>query len=338
MTEAPDSTLLAIDHPQGLVDCTNEQYHSGPGLSKSVLDTIAISPLACWDAYINPQREPREEKHCFAVGSGTHMLVLEPGEFQRHYDVGFDKSLYPTALNTADDLKQALRDRNELVTGAKPELIRRLLEIDPSVQILAELERQYNEGLRGKTLIGADDYRHMMSMLTAVQRHHTAADLLRGASTEQSFYVVDRYGVLRKIRTDAITYDGEFIVDLKTTDDVSEAGFGRTIAQRRYHVQAAWYLDVLRLLYGSAAPRGFAFIAAQKTRPYDVAVHIMKDDDIAIGRRLYQRDLARFIECSRTDYWPGADGGQIIEARLPGWAGYEADSIALPEWFVAAAA
>lgn len=327
-------TIPAIDHPQGLVECSNEEYHSGPGLSKSQLDLIAISPLAFWDACINPTREPREEKHCFAVGSGTHALVLEPDEFQKHFDVGFDKSKYPNALNTADELKQALRERNELVTGAKPELIRRLLEIDPNVQILAELERQHNETLRGKTLIPGADYKNMLSMLRAVNQHHTAGGLLYGASVEQSFYVVDGNNVLRKCRTDAITYDGQYVLDLKTTDDVSEVGFGRTIAQRRYNVQAAWYLDILRLLYGADAPRNFAFIAVQKTRPFDVAVHFLKEDDIADGRRLYQRDLARFIECSRTDYWPGADGGEIITASLPGWVQHQADAVALPEWFV----
>lgn len=326
--------VLVADHPQGLVECSNEEYHSGPGLSKSQLDLISVSPLAFWDACINPTREPREEKHCFAVGSGTHALVLEPGEFEKQFDVGFDKSKYPGALATADDLKQALRDRNELVTGAKPELIRRLLEIDPSVQILAELERQHNETLRGKTLIPGADYKNMLSMLRAVNQHHTAAGLLYRASVEQSFYVVDGNGVLRKCRTDAITYDGHYVLDLKTTDDVSEEGFGRTIAQRRYQVQAAWYLDILRMLYGDDAPRAFAFIAVQKTRPFDVAVHFLEEDDIAAGRRLYQQDLARFIECSRTDYWPGADGGKIITARLPGWAMYQADAVALPEWFV----
>lgn len=323
----------AIDHPQGLVECSNEQYHSGPGISKSQLDAIAISPLNFWDQYINPEREPREEKHCFAVGDGTHKLVLEPGEFQKYYDVGFDKSKYPKALNTIDDLKQALQARGEAFgRGTKPELIRMLRELDPYVEILAELEQKHNEGLRGKTLIPAADYKNMLNMLRAVNQHHSAAGLLYKASTEQSFFVIDRFGILRKCRTDAVTVDGEYVVDLKTTDDVSKAGFGRTIAQRRYHVQAAWYLDILRMLYGDAAPRGFAFIAAQKTRPYDVAVHFIDEEQIELGRKLYQRDLARYITCTRSDYWPGADGGRVIEAHLPGWAEYEAEAVDLSEW------
>jgi exodeoxyribonuclease VIII len=329
----------AIDHPTGLVECSNEEYHSGPGISKSSLDAIAISPLYYWDAYLNPDREPREEKHCFAVGDGTHKLVLEPGEFEKHYDVGFDKSKYPSALNTSDDLRQALAKHGEMVSSkaAKPELIRMLLEIDPAAEILAELERKYNEGLRGKTLIDAKSYKDMLGMLRAVNNHHTAPGLLFNASTEQSFYVVDQFGVLRKCRTDAITFDGRYVADLKTTDDVSEAGFGRTIAQRRYHVQAAWYLDILKMLYGADAPREFVFIAAQKTRPYDVAVHFLNEADIHLGRRLYQQDLATYIHCLRAGYWPGADGGEIIQARLPNWAEYQADAADLSGWNALAA-
>jgi len=320
----------------GLIDCTNDQYQNGPGISKSQLDAIAISPLAYWDMYLNPEREPREYKHAFAVGDGTHKLILEPGEFQKHYDVGFDKAKHPGALNTIDDLKQALMERNEMVTGSKPELVRRLLEIDPDVQILLELERRHNLTLAGKTLMPASDYKNMLRMLYAVTHHDHAGGLLYNAKVEQSFYVTDRFGNLRKCRTDAITANGQFVVDLKTTEDVSLLGFGRTIWQRRYMVQAAWYLDILRMLYGSDAPKGWAFVAAQKTRPFDVAVHYLTEDQIEFGRRLYKRDLALLWNCRRTNVWPGADGGELLEAKLPTSAQYQDDAIDLSLYHIMA--
>src|SRR5690606_34176514 len=108
--------------------------------------------------------------------------------------------------------------------------------------------------------------------------------------------------------------------DLKTTDDVSEAGFGRTIYKRRYDVQAAWYLDILRALYGNDAPRGFAFIAAQKKRPYDVAVHWCDEDLIEFGRQRYEADRLLYLECLENNFWPGADHGDLIRATLPSYA------------------
>lgn len=308
--------------PFGLVECTNAEYHGGPGISKSQLDAIDISPLNFWDKYLNPDREPEEQKHCFAIGDGTHKLVLEPGTFEHTYAVGFDKSAFPDALDTVADLKKALQEENLMAGGAKPELAERLVVEAgyPREKIMLYLEQDHRATMTGRIPIAAKDYKDMVNMLRAVHNHPWAGGLMGAGTAEQSFYVTDAEGLLRKCRTDWITADGQWVVDLKTTDDVSENGFGTTIARRRYDVQAAWYLDILKMLYGSDAPRGFAFIAAQKTRPYDVAVHYVDEEVINRGRILYQRNLARLIDCMDNNYWPGADNGDLLRAKLPAWA------------------
>ena len=309
----------------GLVDLTNEQYHGGPGVSKSQLDTIAPevggSPLNYWDQYINPDREPREYKHCFAVGDGTHKLVLEPGTFEKTYAVGFDKSAFPNALDTVADLKKELAAQNYMVSGSKPELAERLVnELGfPRERVMYFLEQDHQASMSGRICIPATDYKAMLGMLTSISRDQWASGLLTDAFVEQSFFVTDPQGVLRKCRPDAITSNGAVVADLKTTDDVSEEGFGKTIAQRRYHVQAAWYLDILYMLYGADAPREFAFIAVQKKRPYDVGVHFLSPEDIERGRQLYQRDLAVLRQCQESGVWPGRTGGKLVKARLPAW-------------------
>jgi exodeoxyribonuclease VIII len=327
--ETPEQEL----HLHGNVDLTNEQYHAAPGLSKSMLDAIAVSPLAFWDAYVNPEREPREEKHCFAVGSGTHTLVLEPHMFEQTYAVGFDKTAHPDALDLVADLKKACTERGLMVSGTKGELVDRLIEdgFDPK-RLMPWLLREHAKTMGNRIPIAAQDYKNMLGMLNAISRHHTAPGLIQGARVEQSYFVTlsarqilgagysDDEMVTLKARPDLITANGMIVPDLKTTDDVSEDGFGRTIEKRRYDVQAAICLDILYWLYGADAPRYFAFIAAQKFRPYDVAVHWLDDDDIARGRALYRQDLALYLECRRTNSWPGADGGKIIKAKLPSWA------------------
>lgn len=323
---------LVEDHPTGMLDMTNAAYHAAPGISKSKLDAVAVSELNYWDKHVNPDREPEEEKHCFIVGDGTHKLVLEPGTFEETYAVGFDKTEHTGALDTIADLKKALSELGEMVSGSKPELIERLLAANPDARIMAVLEAQHNRRIAGKTPIPARDYKDMMSMLSAVNNDPVAGPLLNGARVEQSFFVYEDVEVvdpetgeviivqvLKKCRTDAITANGILVADLKTTDDVSEEGFGITIARRRYHVQAAWYLDILHKLYGKDAPRYFAFVAAQKTRPFDVAVHYMTDDEIEAGRRIYQQDLARLILAQQRNYWPGVARGKPIKACLPSW-------------------
>lgn len=321
----------------GEVEQTNEQYHAAPGESKSKLDAIAVSGLEYWDKYINPNREPEEFKHCFAVGDGTHKLVLEPGTFEQTYAVDFDRAAFPDALDSVDDLKRELSAQMLMTGGNKPELARRLIEEGgySRDRIMIFLKEDHQARMAGKIAIPARDYKGMLGMLEAAHRHPWAGRLLQGCTVERSFYAeieveyVDRITgevtmvtVLVKCRADAITNNGQFVLDLKTTDDVSKAGFGRTIYQRRYHVQAAFYLDILRKLYGRDAPQGFAFIATQKTRPHDVAVHWASPRMLERGRELYKRDLQRLIECRRNNIWLGVDGGQLIEAEMPEYAYY----------------
>lgn len=308
------------DHPVGLLEMSNAQYHSSPGISSTQVKVISQSPLAYWDAYINPDREPREYKHAFAVGDGTHKLVLEPGTFEQTYAVGFDKAAYPDALDTVADLKKACGERGLQISGSKTELVDRLLADGvPPERITLALQRQHEAAMAGRIPIPATDYKAMLSMLRAVSADPIASGLLAGATCEESYFWRDHNGVLRKCRTDLVTADGAFVVDLKTTDDVSRDGFGRTIANFGYHVSAAWYLDVLNGLYGSDAPQGFAFIAAQKRRPYDVAVHYLTEPHLRLGRMIYRRNLTTLMECYATGRWPGVARGEVIEANLPTW-------------------
>lgn len=323
----------------GLVDLTNEQYHKGPGISKSMLDTIAPelegTPLNYWDNYINEDREEREYKHCFSIGDGTHKIVLEPGTFEKTYAVGFDKKAYPNALDTIAEMKAELSKLNYAVSGSRQELAERLLyELEfPRERLMWFLEKDHLKSMENKIAIKADEYKDMSNSLKAIHRDYYAHNLLENCYVEQSFFVttreiildpitqevIDVVDVLRKCRTDAITHNGKVIVDLKTTEDVSQIGFGKTIAKRRYHVQAAWYLDIMYLLFGDDAPTQFAFIAAQKKRPYDVGVYYLTKEQIQLGRMIYQRDLNQILICQHEGHWPGATNGQIMKAELPYW-------------------
>lgn len=305
----------------GNVELSAEQYHAAEGVSKSMLDQLAVSPKNFWDQYINPDREPREEKHCFLVGEGTHKLILEPDQFADQFAIGFDKSAYPDALNTADDMKQVLAAEGMMTSGSKPELARRLVEEAgySRGKILMYLEQDYTATLGDKTIIPAKDYKDMLGMLRGIQADPTAAGMIKGARIEQSYFAYDERGTLRRGRMDGISADGSVIFDVKTTLDVSPEAFGRTIADRRYHVQAAYYLDLIRLIEGDAAPKYFAFIAVQKSRPYDVGVYFLTDEQIHLGRLLYTRDLLLLEQCLQRNYWPGVTGGEVMPAQLPEW-------------------
>lgn len=60
-----------------------EEYHSGPGISKSALDQIARSPAH----YMAYKAAPHEPTPAMLLGSVFHAAVLEPGEFDARYCV-----------------------------------------------------------------------------------------------------------------------------------------------------------------------------------------------------------------------------------------------------------
>ena len=81
MNAAVDTSLAL---PQGLVlGLSNEEYHSGPGISKSQLDDIAESPAT----YIWRKSAPVDEEKLKALDMGTalHCLLLEPEEFKDRF-------------------------------------------------------------------------------------------------------------------------------------------------------------------------------------------------------------------------------------------------------------
>jgi hypothetical protein len=300
---------------------TNDEYHHAEGINKSQLDAINVSPLNYWDKYINPDREMQIEAHCLTIGSATHALILEPYLFKKKYAVGFDKENYPNALDTMDEMRAELIKRNLKISGSKKELMDRLiLSGMQKTDFLSHLQDEYYQHIGNKTVLSALDYKNILAGLESLNKHHTAGALLQDALVEQAYFVEDEFGMTRKCKTDAITKNGQIWLDVKSTNDVSLNGFGRSAYKFRYLMQAAWYMDIARIYYGNDAPKLFAFIAIQKIRPYDVAVHFVTEDQLQLGRIAYERDYALLRECLSSNKWPGSDGGSVLELTLPSYA------------------
>ena len=100
-------------------------------------------------------------------------------------------------------------------------------------------------------------------------------------------------------------------MDLKTTRDASPDGFGKSIANYRYHVQSAHYRD------GFQAGR-FVWVAVEIDPPYAVAVYIDGDEIHARGDGERLSDLRLYAECKASDKWPGYPD-EVQNISLPRW-------------------
>ena len=223
---------------------------------------------------------PTEQTPAMRLGTLTHTVVLEPEVF-------------------ADSVI------------VRPEGIDRRTSAGKAAWAAFELEAE------GREIITNEEGAKLAAIRDAVRSHPAAAKALAGLPViEQSiFWDVD--GIACRCRPDAVTERG-VIVDLKTTRDASPEGFARSVAQYRYHVQAAYYSDGYRAVFGEA-PRGFVFIAVETEPPYLVAVYVASETMTSRGRIEYQADLDTFRECLATDTWPGYSSSPLT-LDLPKWA------------------
>lgn len=270
----------------GLVtDLSNEAYHTGPGISKSHLDRIAPpnSPLHYWNVYLNPEREPTEATPEMLKGTAIHTAILEP-------------DLFPAQVVESPAFNRRTKD-------GKAE---------------AEAFAQANAG---KIILDPEDYQDCLAVRDAVHRHPLAGSLLRAGKVEQSFFATDpTTGELIKCRPDFLRDDG-IMVDLKSTASAAPDEFNRSVWNYRYYVQAPWYLDIPRLLYGEAPP-DFVFLAVEKKPPYAIGVYYLDADYMDRGRLHYRRDINAIAACRARNQWPDF-ALEIQPLSLPGWAKYK---------------
>lgn len=264
---AATKLLQVADIAPGIYyDLGNEQYHSGPGVSKSQLDDIAVSPAT----YIWRKNAPVDTEKLQALDMGTalHCLLLEPDEF----DSRFIK---------APEFNRRTKDGKE-----------------------EEAEFLKNCADTGKTVIEYDDHRKLMLMRDSVMAHPDARWLLEqaGHSEASIYWTDDETGELCRCRPDRKLDHYPILLDVKKVDDMSR--FERHVEEFRYHVQNAMYCDGYEQTFGERPE--FLFLAVSSSIEcgrYPVRVRPLEPDWIAAGQDLYRRDLNTFHQCRINNDW-----------------------------------
>lgn len=264
-----------------MVNMTNEEYHTEKEhISKSGLDRIHKSPF-----HFKNRVEQPDAPH-FLIGRATHHFILEPDTFGDHYCVG------------------------------------------PNVNKNSKVWKEFVDGHTGKDILSAAEIEMLEGMEESVLNHPEAGNILAHLGHFEKSFFTELHGVKVKCRPDwysreiwspKLNRNTRIVVDLKTARSAEQRPFTNSIFYEdyRYHVQAAFYLDVLDA-FGIKAD-SFIFIVVEKTPPYPVAVYNMSMDAIDIGRQEYMADLQTLKECRETDYWPGYNQDQTITVYPPHW-------------------
>lgn len=172
-------------------------------------------------------------------------------------------------------------------------------------------------------IISQDEADQLHGMVRAVWAHPMAKRILQNAKTEQCLFAEDEHGTIRKARLDALV-GGSVIPDLKTSASADPQEFERSLGKFRYHVQAAYYIDLCKLV--GIDKSDFVFIVVEKEPPYACAVYSLSQDAIELGRAEYQRDLALVRDCTAKNNWPGFTE-DITVIGLPAWMQKQAEAL-----------
>ncbi|MBP47188.1 MAG: hypothetical protein CMH53_04555 [Myxococcales bacterium] len=305
MIETASGTEIRFNQP-------DSAYRKAEGISQSELKEVLRSP-AHWAARYGPDASPTFPSIAMIIGIALHCKLLEPEIFDSQF---VDRSSLDKELNVAE-LKAALDDEGiEYKKSSKKPELEALL---------------YPEGkpIDKRTSLSGDDFAIVQGMAEATRAHPIAGNWFdpgrknfrRG--NELSMYVepsADTYGLPIKGRLDRLekTADGWMILDLKTTDDASPSVFQKKSFSMGYHIQAAFYTDLVKKVL-DADNVEFIFCAMERRRPHGIALYKASEDMIEIGRTQYKKALKELAFCKSRDLFPGYDSN-IIDLSLPGWA------------------
>ncbi|EFR9726164.1 exodeoxyribonuclease VIII [Escherichia coli] len=265
--EVADPVIVEDIEPGIYYGISNENYHAGPGVSKSQLDDIADTPAL----YLWRKNAPVDTTKTKTLDLGTafHCRVLEPEEFSNRFIVA--------------------PEFNRRTNAGKEEEKAFLMECAST----------------GKTVITAEEGRKIELMYQSVMALPLGQWLVESAGhAESSIYWEDpETGILCRCRLDKIIPEFHWIMDVKTTADIQR--FKTAYYDHRYHVQDAFYSDGYEAQFGVQPT--FVFLVASTTVEcgrYPVEIFMMGEEAKLAGQQEYHRNLRTLADCLNTDEWP----------------------------------
>ncbi|EFJ6715038.1 exodeoxyribonuclease VIII [Escherichia coli] len=265
--EVADPVIVEDIEPGIYYGISNENYHAGPGVSKSQLDDIADTPAL----YLWRKNAPVDTTKTKTLDLGTafHCRVLEPEEFSNRFIVA--------------------PEFNRRTNAGKEEEKAFLMECAST----------------GKTVITAEEGRKIELMYQSVMALPLGQWLVESAGhAESSIYWEDpETGILCRCRPDKIIPEFHWIMDVKTTADIQR--FKTAYYDYRYHVQDAFYSDGYEAQFGVQPT--FVFLVASTTIEcgrYPVEIFMMGEEAKLAGQQEYHRNLRTLSYCLNTDEWP----------------------------------
>ncbi|MBE8596813.1 PD-(D/E)XK nuclease-like domain-containing protein [Xenorhabdus sp. BG5] len=118
----------------------------------------------------------------------------------------------------------------------------------------------------------------------------------RGHSEVSMFATCPETELNLKCRFDRLSESAPYPLDIKSCRDATERKFSQQFGKLHYHVQAAFYLYVLKLVTGRELNQ-FCFFALQNNPPYSNCMYYIGEDSLELGYKVMFESLYKLKAC-----------------------------------------
>lgn len=191
------------------------------------------------------------------IGTAIHAALLEPDVFERDFILRPDITDRRTKEYVS--LKQVYHPDNIFING-EVETITRMVES-------ARMNTDFMDYMETK-----------------------------GNSEVSMFATCPITGLRLKCRFDRLSDSLPYPLDVKSCMDATERGFSQAFGKYRYHIQAAFYLYVLKLTTGIELDQ-FCFFALQNKPPYTNCMYFIGTESLELGYKHMHEALRKIKEC-----------------------------------------
>lgn len=197
-------------------------------------------------------------------------------------------------------------------------------DVDKRTKAGKEIHAEFDALNEGRCIITPVQAQQLDGMIAACENDWRIKHSLSACKKREVSVFGEIGGYPAKARLDAWNSHG-MVCDLKTTRDLANIDFEKSIANFGYGLQAAWYRAVLRSAIaatGQMLPDDFMFVflVVETVAPFGTGVFRMSDEVMdCYSERLV--DLQKlWWKCKAENKYPGWPQDDVVDIGLPAWA------------------
>lgn len=267
-----------------------QEYNKLEALNYSAAKEILRSPRHYQDYMANPP----EQTHDMMLGSIAHLLTFQPLVATDHFTV-----LPPDAPKKPTKLQREAKKPSE-------DTVKAIIWWD-----------QFTSESAGKAIIDADDYATVTGIAAAANKALRTLPI-QEMVVENAYQKEMSPGIFIKGRPDChgTLLDGrKFLLDLKSARMATPGAFASEVADRKYHMQAAFYRELL----GHTDADPYFLIPVEKDRIFGWRIYQLDLPTLEQGRKMMNEAVATYTICKARNTWPGYPT-EVAGLSIPNWA------------------